>query len=86
MIDPETRQKLETNIAVRLAVIPSARFRALAAPHGGDAARHAVARDLAEAIARAFDVTPDTRPRPAPTIPAPTDGRKSWAEAPPRKE
>lgn len=65
MIDAETRQKLETTVAVRLAVIPAARFRALA-KSCNDAARAALARDLVDAIANSFHVTSDNAPRQAP--------------------
>lgn len=80
MIDAETLAALETHIAVRLAVTPKARFRELAQAHGGDEARRRLARELAASLAGPFDVTADTHIREAPTIPAPTDGRKSWAE------
>lgn len=65
MIDPETRQKLETNLAVKLAVIPAARFRALA-KSCNDAARATLARELAEDLAHSFHITPDDTPREAP--------------------
>ena len=80
MIDPETLAALETHVTVRLAVIPKARFRELAGPHGGDTARRRLAQELAASLAAPFDVRPAAPSTSAPTIPGPTDGRKSWAE------
>lgn len=80
MIDAETLAALETHLAVKLAVLPKARFRELAQAHGGDEARRRLARELAASLAGPFEVTTDNRVREAPTIPGPTDGRKSWAE------
>lgn len=80
MIDPETLAALEINLAVQLAVTPSARFRELAAPHGADDARKRLAKELAASLAAPFDITPRATREPAPSIPGPTDGRTSWAE------
>lgn len=83
MIDDPTRQALETHLAVQLAIMPRARFRDLARPHGGDDARAALAAQLTASLAFAFDITPSGARGEALKIPAPTDGRKSWADPKP---
>lgn len=80
MIDDETRKALETHIAVQLAVLPRRHFRAIGAPHGGDANRAEVARALVQSMAFPFTITRSGERAEAPTIPGPTDGRKSWAD------
>lgn len=80
MIDEDTRKALETHIAVQLAILPRAHLRAMAAPHGGDASRAEVARRLAESLAFPFTITRSGARAEAPTIPGPTDGRRSWAD------
>ncbi|MFN7178359.1 hypothetical protein [Hyphomonas sp.] len=80
MIDAETLAALETHLAVRLAVTRKSRLRELAQPHGADAARKALARELAASLAGPFDITPSATRAPGITIPGPTDGRASWAD------
>ena len=80
MIDDETRKALETHIAVQLAVLPRRHFRAIGAPHGGDDSRAEVARALVDSMAFPFTITRSGDKAEALKIPAPTDGRKSWAD------
>lgn len=80
MIDDETLAALETSLAVKLAVLPSARFRELAQRHGADDARKRLAKELAASLAGPFDITPRAIREPGITIPGPTDGRISWAD------
>lgn len=84
MIDPETLAALEIHLSVKLAVIPGARFRELAQPHGGDDARKRLAKELAASLAVPFDIMPSATRAPGITIPRPTDGRTSWAEPEPK--
>lgn len=80
MIDEDTRKALEIHITVQLAVLPRRHFRAMAAPHGGDDSRRAIAQALVNSFAFPFTITPSGERIAAPTTPGPTDGRKSWAD------